>query len=222
MSWKIRHAGSPKEVSNVTLKQIAEGLQDGQWELDDEIRGPNDDRWIPACDHPALEEVVENLEAAIEAEGRPEHDPEEDRIDMNPLIDVCLVLLVFFILATTLSVMEKVLEIPEAKRGEASKLPEIPYDQVQKLMIIVRAQVKNNKPVIEVDGKETQIPELMSRFRELKTGTGKSQVVIDAKDVDWQTIVSIIDAAGGAGIAKVNFKVDTGKKGGGGAPAPAK
>ena len=37
MSWKIRHEGSPKAVENLTLDQIIEGLQDGLWEVTDEV-----------------------------------------------------------------------------------------------------------------------------------------------------------------------------------------
>lgn len=219
MSWRIRHEGSPKEVSNVSLAQIVEGLQDGQWSLDDEVFGPGDRQWTPIHDHPKFEEVTEALEAAAEAENAIEHDPEEDRIDMNPLIDVCLVLLVFFILATTMAVMERVLDVPEAKKGKDVKVNQVSWEQVQKTMIMVKAHLKDGRPVVMLDTIEVTPEQLPSRLKALKAETNKSQIVIDAKDVDWQTIVGIIDAAAGAGIQKVNFKVDTSGDGGG---APAK
>src|SRR5262249_59616672 len=110
MPWRVRPQGSPQTVDNLSLQQVVEGLEDERWETSDLILGPNDKQWVPIDSHPQLAEISLELEAAL-VEKEP-IDPEEQRIDMNPLIDVCLVLLVFFILATTMSVIEKVLTVP--------------------------------------------------------------------------------------------------------------
>src|SRR4051812_36025306 len=96
MSWQVRHQGSPRVVRNLTLPQIVEGLRDGLWEPTDEVMGPGETRWRPLESHPQLEEIVLALEPPAAA-----HPPEATSIDMNALIDVCLVLLIFFILTTS-------------------------------------------------------------------------------------------------------------------------
>src|SRR4051812_19332971 len=103
MSWRLRHEGSPQPVPQpLTPEQIFEGLKDGVYSTTDEVRGPGDDKWQRLEVHPQFAEA-----AGVIAEQLMEfkHEEEDNNIDMNPLIDVCLVLLVFFILATTLSVM---------------------------------------------------------------------------------------------------------------------
>src|SRR5436189_5274480 len=96
MSWQLRHEGSPQALKGLTLQQIANGLRDGQWEPTDEVMGPDDKAWQAIENHPALAELAEELEAPPVKR----HD-EGTHLDMNALIDVCLVLLIFFILTTT-------------------------------------------------------------------------------------------------------------------------
>ena len=90
MSWKVRHEGSPRAVEDLTPGQIAQGLIDGHWEPTDEVMGPQDTEWVPLENHPNFATV------ALEVEPPPPREHEdESRLDMNALIDVCLVLLVF-------------------------------------------------------------------------------------------------------------------------------
>src|SRR5260370_30512233 len=100
MNWKIRHEGSPKAVEDLTLPEVLEGLQDGLWEPTDEVMGPDDQAWIAIENHPQLEEVAADLELPP---GPSHHD--ETHLDMTPLIDVCLVLLIFFILTTSYAML---------------------------------------------------------------------------------------------------------------------
>ncbi len=204
MSWKIRHTGSNQAVSNLTAQQIAEGILDGQWESVDEVMGPGDTRWIPIEEHPQFEELIEALEA--DNAGDAFSDPHDQHIDMNPLIDVCLVLLVFFILATTMAVMEKVLEMPES-RTQDRNVTMAPQD-IEKLMIIVEVRVNQGKVVIRVDKQEVSPAEIRNRLRDTVKERRVNQMVIDAKDVDWETVVKVMDAGTYAGITKISFKTD--------------
>src|SRR5713101_5012228 len=106
MSWKIRHEGSPRALEGLTLTQVVEGLQDGLWEVTDEVMGPQDEQWVAIESHPQLAEV------ALDLEPPPRHQEDETRLDMNPLIDVALVLLIFFILTTSYAALQKVLDMP--------------------------------------------------------------------------------------------------------------
>jgi hypothetical protein len=105
MSWKVRHQGSPESTGDLTLAQVTEGLLDGHWEPTDEVQGPQDATWVPLEVHPQFAEVAAELEPPP-----PRVYDDETRLDMTPLIDVCLVLLIFFILTTTYANLQKIIE----------------------------------------------------------------------------------------------------------------
>src|SRR6266849_9861621 len=107
MSWSVRHEGSPTVIEGLTVEQIADGLREGSWETTDEVRGPGEPEWRALENHPQFAEVAAELEPPIRGESE-----DETRLDMNPLIDVCLVLLIFFMLTTTYAALQKVLDMP--------------------------------------------------------------------------------------------------------------
>src|SRR5262249_46476568 len=111
MSWQVRHEGSPQAITGLTLQQIAGGLRDGLWETTDEVIGPGDQAWQAIENHPALAEIAEEVEAPP-----PIRREEGTHLDFNALIDVCLVLLIFFILTTTYATaVQKVVPLPTLK-----------------------------------------------------------------------------------------------------------
>src|SRR6516162_178167 len=130
MSWQVRHQGSPKAVQGLTVAQIAQGLRDGVWSLTDEVRGPQDEEWTAIENHQQFAEVVDEVE-----EPPARFHGEEAHVDMNALIDVTMVLLIFFILTTTRSVaVQKIIPLPiitDAKTGKKV----YHADQVKKYMI---------------------------------------------------------------------------------------
>src|SRR4051812_31009946 len=107
MSWQMRHEGSPHVTSGLTPNQIVQGLNEGVWEPSDEVRGPADKTWAALESHPFFEEALAEYEAAPR-----HHDDGEEHLDMNPLIDVALVLLIFFILTTSYDALKKVMDMP--------------------------------------------------------------------------------------------------------------
>src|SRR3954452_24840448 len=116
MPWQLRHEGSPRVIPDLTLQQVADGLRDGAWEPPDEVRGPDDQSWRRIESHPRLAELAEELEAPP----RP-REQEATSLDMNALIDVCLVLLIFFILTTSYAnLVQKVVPLPTS-RAEGTK-----------------------------------------------------------------------------------------------------
>ncbi|MBY0526169.1 MAG: biopolymer transporter ExbD [Gemmataceae bacterium] len=198
MSWKIRHEGSPRSIEGLTLQQILEGLRDGLWEPTDEVMGPQDQQWVAMEAHPQLAEVVADLEPPQ----RKEHE-DETRLDMNPLIDVALVLLIFFILTTTYETIRKVLDMPSvAASNPKNPLRTVKPDQVKEVMIRVVARNGENGPVVQVEDRIVDIKNLTNELKQFVKGTRKTEMLIDAVDVNWGTVVAIQDAAKGAGIQK--------------------
>ena len=209
MPWKVRPLGSPLVIDNLTINQVAEGLMEDKWETSDHVMGPEDKQFVPIDSHPDLAEIALEVEAAkVEKE---DPDPEEQRIDMNPLIDVCLVLLVFFILATTMSVLEKVLDIPKQnppKEGE--QIPTVSRENVKQYMVMVEAKKEGGQTVFRVEDKPVSAEALIREVKSAVTAKRSNQnprpaVVLDAVGVDWGSVVQVIDAATGANAGKVQF-----------------
>jgi biopolymer transport protein ExbD len=198
MSWKIRHEGSPQAVEGLTLPQIVEGLQDGHWEPTDEVQGPQDQQWLPIESHPALEEVVLDMEPPP-----PRVEEDESRLDMNPLIDVCLVLLVFFIMTTSYAAIQKMLDTPDAssdKRGPAIVKP----DMIKERMIKVEVRQEGGQTVFKIEGQPVTREALLPMLRQFTRESNKSELLLDHDfDAPHGAVVAVQDAAKGAKIEKV-------------------
>ena len=130
MTWKVRHEGSPSAVEGLTLQEVVQGLLDGQWEPTDEVMGPEDERWVAIENHPQLAEVA----AELEPPGPKVYD-DETRLDMTALIDVCLVLRVFFILTTSYAALQQLIDAPNLTQDKVQGAPRITKQQVDQLMI---------------------------------------------------------------------------------------
>src|SRR5262245_64633321 len=112
--WKVRHEGSPTSTDGLTYDEALQGLVNGRWEPTDEVWGPSDTNWIAFENQPQFAEIAADIEPPPP---RPHED--ETRLDFNPLIDVCLVLLVFFILTTTYASLQKIIEAADLSSEDA-------------------------------------------------------------------------------------------------------
>jgi biopolymer transport protein ExbD len=214
MAWQIRHEGSPRVVRNLTLPQIVEGLRDGLWEPTDEVMGPGEARWRALEAHPQLAETVLEMEPP-----RPARAPEATSLDMNALIDVCLVLLIFFILTTSYAnLVQKVVPLPAdlpSTPGKAAKALKI--EDIRPKMIRLQAVLdKSGKPavrienqladVVTLDGKGIDPGKLTSALQPYVRGQDrKKELIMDAREVSWETVIQIQDAARAAGINKIHY-----------------
>src|SRR5947209_3646369 len=114
MAWQLRHEGSPEVLADLTVQQIVDGVRDGQWETTDEVLGPNESQWRKIEAHPQLAEIAEELAAPPLVR----HE-EPTSLDMNALIDVCLVLLIFFMITTSYAALvQKSVPLPMTKASE--------------------------------------------------------------------------------------------------------
>jgi biopolymer transport protein ExbD len=205
MSWRLRHEGSPQPVANpLSPEQILEGLKDGVFSTTDEVRGPGDQTWQKLEEHPYFAETVDAIRETLEAP--PPVDHSDDYIDMNPLIDVCLVLLVFFILATTLQVMEKVLRLP--RNNPPSDKPVIMTPEQAKKYTMLTLERKGGTTVFRLDS-SYEAPSYDALVRELedKVRNGKSELILEVMPgVDFKSYTVAIDAATAARITKIMTK----------------
>jgi biopolymer transport protein ExbD len=185
MSWKVRHEGSPKAVEGLTLQQVVDGLTEGQWEATDEVRGPNDTEWKRFEDHPQF------AEAAAELAAPPEYVyDDEGHIDLNALIDVCLVLLIVFILTTTAAAMQSRLRSPDVdpKDDKQEAIAIVQDDEVDRTMVRVNVTMSGGKPVIKIENKETSLSSVEEELKKIVRNSKKSILLLD---VDRKAPVSI-------------------------------
>lgn len=194
ITWKVRHQGSPESLDSLTDEQIVEGVQEGNWEPTDEVRGPGESDWQPLETHPHFAEAMADLDPPF----APPH-PDETRLDMNPLIDVALVLLIFFILTTTYEELRKMFPAPPASNEEVKQ--KIGDAALREVTIRVTAKQEKGSTVIRVENEvvpETELQKKLIAWKE-KTGQSKLAVEID-KNVPWRAFMAIQDAAAGAKI----------------------
>ncbi len=205
--WKVRHQGSPTALGDLSLAQVAEGLADGRWEPTDEVMGPNDQTWVPMESHPQLADIADELEPPP-----PRHYDDETRLDMNALIDVCLVLLIFFILTTSYAVLQKRLEAPGVSADKVGPAV-ITKEKVTQQMVHVVVRMDNDKPVIRVEDEVVDASELQSKLRAFLKATSKTQLLLEREyDVPQSALVAVLDAAKGAGMEKISLVIPDKRK----------
>jgi biopolymer transport protein ExbD len=203
MSWKIRHEGSPRSIEGLTLEQVVEGLQDGQWEPTDEVMGPRDTTWVAIENHPQFAEIALDMEPPP-----PKVHDDETRLDMTPLIDVCLVLLIFFILTTSYAALQKMLEASDLTSDDQSKIAVVKKEVVQDKMITVTIKQEGGESVIAVEGKEVPKEALEAMLTVLVKRSNKQEVLLDHdRQVPHGVVIAVLDAAKGAGIIKVHTAI---------------
>jgi biopolymer transport protein ExbD len=197
MSWSVRHEGSPTVINGLTVEQIAQGLSEGSWETTDEVRGPADTDWRALENHPQFAELALELEPPPRVEG-----DDETRLDMNPLIDVCLVLLIFFMLTTSYAAMIKYLDSTQATEDSIKGPPMMTKQKLDEVAIKVDAKVEGDKTVVLVEDKPVEMKELAKTFKSLMHDNAKkTKVWLDLKDnVPYGDYISIVDQAGEAGV----------------------
>jgi biopolymer transport protein ExbD len=202
-AWKVRHEGSPRSIDGLSLPQVLEGLQDGRWEATDEVMGPQDGEWVAIENHPLLAEVAADLEPPP-----PRVYDDETRLDMNALIDVTLVLLIFFIMTTTYSLLQKRLDAPNASSSKDVGPATISEQQVKEHMIMIKVKMEGGKPVIHLEDQVVDRVRLEIALAALMKTTHRNLVVLDHDDdVPEQAVVDVLDAARGAGVEKISLVV---------------
>ena len=198
--WQIRHEGSPHIVQLPSATRVLEGIRDGEWEPTDEVRGSNDRQWQSIEDHPLFAETMAELEPPLIEK------PDETRLDMNPLIDVALVLLIFFILTATYSSLRRSLDLPPIQSEDgpsAAKMvqPDDIKDRVIKIKVIMD---KNQEPIVTLEGKTILIDEINQKLAEEVGSKRRNELYMDvAKDVPWGIEAKIHDAAKACKITQI-------------------
>jgi biopolymer transport protein ExbD len=200
-AWRVRHEGSPQSIDNLTLAQVAEGLQDALWEPTDEVMGPGETVWTAIESHPQLAEIA----AEIEPPPARTYD-DETRLDMNALIDVCLVLLVFFILTTSYAILQTRMNAPNVSTEQVA-LPTLTQKDVDQTIHVV-VKMENGKPVTRVEGNVVDPNDLTVTLKRFQSKKNATVLLLEYDgNVPHGAVVSVQDAAIGAYLNRVMLVV---------------
>ena len=209
MTWRFRREGATQEAGNLTTGQLIAGLYEGKIEPTDEVRGSGDALWQPIENRPEFAEICEEIEPPL-----PSVRDEPTSLDMNPLIDVCLVLLVFFILTTSYAVaVLKVIPL-EGTKEPNSAIRVVPKDQLKKFIRVeatknaagtLQIRIENqSREVLDVHG-NLDSAKLTASLREYTHGADRrTEMLLDARGIDWGTVVALQDAAKAAEIRTID------------------
>lgn len=194
-AWLVRKEGSPDALALPTAAAVVHGLREGNFEPTDEVKGPADTNWLPIESHPTFAEAAEEVEP-------PAPESDETHLDMNPLIDVCLVLLIFFILTITYASLERALEVPEDTADDKGTVKNVELKDVKDRVFVVTAKMDGERPVIKIGvvGQVSEVPpeRLFAEMEKLINSTGRKEMVLDIdRDVPWGVECAILDAAKG-------------------------
>jgi biopolymer transport protein ExbD len=216
--FTLRHQGSPQARDGLTLAQIVEGLQDGLWEPTDEIRAPGEREWRTLEDHPATAEIVAEMEAPP-----PVRYDEGTHLDMNAIIDVCLVLLIFFVLtASYAAAVQKVIPLSRVEKDNNNDgVVVIRPPIVENYMIRLAAvQDKTGDVRVFLEKKDLKVwnkadksldqAKLKEAIAEevRRTGGNKREMLFEAQNISWGTAVTIQDTAKAAGVNRIHYLVE--------------
>ncbi len=198
--WQVRKEGSPDVLSLPTAAEVLTGLRDGNFLPTDEVKGPTDVVWIAIEAHPTFAEAAEDIDP-------PPDEADDTHLDMNPLIDVCLVLLIFFILTITYASLERALDVPEDTADDKGA-PERHKDEFKDDSFMVLVKMDGERPIIKMGTQGTlkEVPQerIFADMGNIINTTARKQMLLDIdKDVPWGIETAILDAAKGNKVHRI-------------------
>lgn len=195
--WSVRPEGSPHAVVLHSAEEVLDGLRQGHWLPSDEVKGPQDSNWRSIDTHPRFADSVEEMQTPQRIQ------EDETHLDMNPLIDVCLVLLIFFILTITYASLERAIDVPPLnpeKKGPAR----VEYKDIKDRVFVVTARMEGDRPVVKIEQKEVPLSKLAEEMKRIIDSTQRREMVLDVdRFVPWGVVTAILDAAKGCGVREI-------------------
>jgi biopolymer transport protein ExbD len=195
--WLVRPEGSPQAIQLSSVEQVLAGIREGHWLPSDEVKGPGEDQWRSIDTHPQLADCV------VEWLTPPRVQEDETHLDMNPLIDVCLVLLIFFILTITYASLERAIDVPPLNPDQKGPT-QINYKDIKDQVFVVTARMDGDRPVVRIEKQEVPISQIAQEMKRIIDNTGRREMVLDLdKAVPWGIVTAILDAAKGNGVRNI-------------------
>lgn len=117
-----------------------------------------------------------------------------DDINVTPMVDLYLVLLLIFIIMTTASVQGLKVDLPRA-----SKSPSLAESKTQAITVNNEGQIFHNTVPVT-------LAELEQRLTDAKTKNAEVPIVVKGDSrTQYQVIMDVLDVAGRVGITKIGL-----------------
>ncbi len=127
------------------------------------------------------------------------HHSSLNELNITPLLDLAFVLLVIFIITTPQLSNDLEMNLPSPKKEK----PPSPPPKINRLIVDTTGRIFLNDQVIE-------LPALKQTLVSLKAADPETTVVVKgAADVDYQRVISVLDALQQADITKVGLATET-------------
>ena len=122
-----------------------------------------------------------------------------NELNITPLLDLAFVLLVIFIITTPQLSNDLEMNLPSPKKEK----PPSPPPKINRIVVDTSGRIRLNDQVIE-------LPVLKQTLVSLKAADPETTVVVrGAADVDYQRVISVLDALQQADITKVGLATET-------------
>ncbi len=132
------------------------------------------------------------------------HRDEAPTLNLTPMIDIVFLLVIFFMVGTKFSEMERQVELSVPQVGEATALAPAPRKRV--------INVYQNG-TIQIDGKDVSLAGLrgiLTTARESYDGAGV--IVRGDRQTDFEHVAEVITACRNAGISEMGISVRVARK----------
>ena len=194
--WSVRHAGSDESVDGLTADDVLDGIKEDVWDPSDEIMGPDDPEWVAIEQHPVFARAMADYEPPP-----PRHADDETRLDMTPVIDVALVLLIFFMLTTAYEEMRKEFTPPTPETPNHGKT--VTDQELKSVAVRVSVRMEGDRPVFRVEDEVVAETDLQAKFEQYKDAQHDRLAMEVDPAVPWGAVIAIQDAAAGAKFQEI-------------------
>jgi biopolymer transport protein ExbD len=128
-----------------------------------------------------------------------------DDINVTPMVDLYLVLLLIFIIMTTAGVQGVKVNLPKASSAPATKKIDAP--KIQAITVDNAGAIKLNA------GSISSLGELESKLAAVKAATPDFPAVVRGdSQTQYQTIMDVLDVLGRVGVDQINLATQVAKK----------
>ncbi len=127
------------------------------------------------------------------------HHSSLNELNITPLLDLAFVLLVIFIITTPQLSNDLEMNLPSPRKDK----PASPPPKINRITVEANGRIALNS-------QELELPALKQTLVAMKTSDPETSVVVrGAPDVDYQRVISVLDALQQADITKVGLATET-------------